>query len=81
MCQGEGRYVFVVLPGTNRTLALCDVDVTGLSNDASSTVINGLTARGGDIFTRQTHGAGRIGQFSLGVAQIGARTCQGAISL
>jgi hypothetical protein len=42
MCQGEGRYVFVVLPGTNRTLALCDVDVTGLSNDASSTVINGL---------------------------------------
>lgn len=42
MCQAEGRYVFVGLPGTNRTLVLCDVQVIGLSNAASSTVINGL---------------------------------------
>lgn len=41
-CQAEGRYVFVVLPGMNRTLVLCDVEVIGLSNAASSTVINGL---------------------------------------
>ena len=45
LCQAEGRYVFVVLPGINRTLVLCDVEVIGLSNAASSTVINGLIPR------------------------------------
>ena len=37
-CQAEGRYVFVVVPGTNRSLALCEVQVHGLSNTASSAI-------------------------------------------
>lgn len=38
LCQAEGRFVFIVLPGTNRSLALCEVEVNGLSNDASTAV-------------------------------------------
>lgn len=41
MCQAEGRYVFVVLPGANRSLALCEVEVNGLPNAATSAVISG----------------------------------------
>ena len=42
-CQGEGRYVFIVLPGTGRSLSLCEVGVTGLPN-ATSTGISGLVS-------------------------------------
>ena len=38
LCQAEGRFVFIVLPGTNRSLALCEVEVHGLSNSASTAV-------------------------------------------
>jgi len=41
VCQAEGRYVFIVLPGINRTLALCEVEVVGLDNSDSS-AISGL---------------------------------------
>lgn len=37
-CQAEGRYVFVVVPGTNRSLALCEVEVHGLSNNESTAI-------------------------------------------
>jgi hypothetical protein len=40
-CQGDGRFVFIVLPGTGRSLSLCEVEVTGLPN-ASSAAITGL---------------------------------------
>ena len=42
MCQAEGRYLFIVLPGRNRSLALCEVEVYGMPNAATSTVISGL---------------------------------------
>ena len=38
LCQAEGRFVFIVVPGTNRSLALCEVEVNGLSNNASTAV-------------------------------------------
>ena len=41
LCQATGRYLFIVLPGTNRSLALCEVNITGLSN-AASNAISGL---------------------------------------
>ena len=41
MCQAEGRYVFIVLPGANRTLALCEVHVIGLGS-AAAAAISGL---------------------------------------
>ena len=41
MCQAEGRYVFIVLPGSDRYLRLCEVEVVGLLNNAS-TAIGGL---------------------------------------
>ena len=37
-CLAEGRYVFVVVPGTNRSLALCEVQVHGLSNQDSNAI-------------------------------------------
>ena len=40
-CQGEGRNVFVVLPGANRSLSLCEIEVIGLLN-ATSAAISGL---------------------------------------
>ena len=42
MCRAEGRYVFVILPGTNRSLGLCEVEIHGMPNAATSTVISGL---------------------------------------
>ena len=41
VCQAEGRYVFIVLTGANRTLALCEVQVIGLG-DAAAVAISGL---------------------------------------
>jgi len=41
-CQGEGRYLFVVLPGEGRSLSLCELEVTGLPNIASA-AISGVT--------------------------------------
>ena len=39
-CQQQGRYVFIVLPGLNRTLSLCEVEVVGLN--VTSSAISGL---------------------------------------
>ena len=38
LCQAEGRYLYVVLPGINRSLALCEVLVNGLSNARSNAI-------------------------------------------
>ena len=40
MCQAEGRFVFIVIPGTNRSLALCDIEIMGLP--VEGTAISGL---------------------------------------
>ncbi|KAJ3585304.1 hypothetical protein NHX12_014025 [Muraenolepis orangiensis] len=39
----EGRYVFVLLPGSNKTLALCDVKVYGMAIE--NVALKGVTAR------------------------------------
>ena len=38
LCEAEGRYFHIVLPGANRTLALCEVEVFGLSNEGSNAI-------------------------------------------
>jgi hypothetical protein len=37
-CQAEGRYVFIVVPGINRSLSLCEVQVAGLPNRGSRAI-------------------------------------------
>ena len=38
LCEAEGRYLHIVLPGINRSLALCEVEVYGLPNSQSNAI-------------------------------------------
>jgi len=44
-CPGHGRFIFVVLPGSSRSLSLCQIDVMGLYDNSSSAIISGLIPR------------------------------------
>lgn len=41
-CEAIGRFLFVVVPGDGRSLALCDVTIKGF-NDITRAIISGLT--------------------------------------
>jgi len=38
LCEAEGRYLHIVLPGINRSLALCEVEAYGLPNSQSNAI-------------------------------------------